>query len=93
MKFWILWAIDALISAIALYYFFVGLADGSVSSFNIGIWIALLAALTVIMAGSVWLRALGHPVLGAVLLLFLAIPGVMFALFMLLVIFSGSRWN
>jgi hypothetical protein len=93
LKFWVTWAIDALISAIAFFFFLVGLVDGSVSSFNIGIWIALLAALVVVLAGSLWLKAVGRPGLGTMLLLVLAVPCVLYALFLLVVIISGSQWN
>ena len=37
-------AIDAAAALVALYFFFIGLGDGSVSSFNIAIWLALLGA-------------------------------------------------
>lgn len=93
LRFWITWAIDALTIAVALFFFLVGLADGSVSSFNIGIWSALLAALAVVIAGSLWLKAIGRPGLGTVLLLALAIPAVLYALFLLLVILSEAQWN
>lgn len=93
LGFWFAWAIDALISAIALFFFFVGLADGSVSSFNIGIWITLLTALAVMLSGGLWLRAVGRPGLATMVLLVLAIPGVLYALFLLVAIISGSRWN
>ena len=93
LKFWALWIIDALISAIAVFFFLAGLADGSVSSFNIGIWITLLAALAVVVAGSLWLKAVGRPGLGSMLLLVFAVPGVLYALFLLIVIITGPRWN
>ena len=93
LKFRVLWAIDALTSVIALSFFFVGLADGSVSSFNMGIWIALLSALAVVLGGSLWLKAIGRPGLGMLLLLVLAVPAVLYALFLLIVIISGSQWN
>ncbi len=96
MKLWffrIFWGIDALISAIVLVYFFIGLADGSVSSFNSGIWAAILAALTVILVGSFWLKAAGRPGLGTALLLVLGIPGVLSGLAIVLTIVTKSRWN
>lgn len=93
MKFWVLWAIDALICAIALFFFLVGVADGSVSSFNLGIWIVLLAALTAVVGGSLWLKAIGRLGLGTLLLLVLAVPGILLALFFLFLIISGPRWN
>lgn len=93
LKFWVLWAIDALISAIALFFFLVGVADGSVSSFNLGIWIVLLAALTAVVGGSLWLKAIGRRGLGTLLLLVLAVPGILLALFFLVLIISEPRWN
>ncbi len=32
--FWILWGIDFIVALIAVYFFIVGLGDGSVTSFN-----------------------------------------------------------
>jgi hypothetical protein len=93
VTFWALWAIDALIGVIALFFFVAGLADGSVSSFNMGIWMAILAALAVVVGGSLGLRALGRPGLGSMLLLVLAVPGVLYAVFLLAVIMSGTSWN
>jgi hypothetical protein len=93
LKFWVVWVIDALLSAIAIFYFFLGLVDGSVSSFNIGIWIVVLAALTVVVSGSLWLKSIGRQGLGVMLLLVLAVPAVLYALFLLIVITSGSKWN
>jgi hypothetical protein len=93
LAFWVTWVIDALISAIGLYFFFVGLADGSVSSFNIGIWVGLLTALTVVVAGSLWLKEIGRPGLGMMLLLVLAVPGALYALFLFVIIISGAKWN
>ena len=93
VTFWALWAIDALIGVIALFFFVAGLADGSVSSFNMGIWMAILAALAVVVGGSLGLKALGRPGLGSMLLLVLAVPGVLYAVFLLAVIMSGTSWN
>ena len=53
--FWILWGIDAVLSLVVLYFFFVGLADGSVSSFNMGLWLMILIGIGAIMLGSLWL--------------------------------------
>ena len=93
LTFWIAWTLDALLSTVIFFYFFAGLADGSVSSFNIGIWIAILAALTAVLGGSQWLKAVGHPLIGTMLLLVLAVPGVIYLLFLVVVITSGSQWN
>ena len=93
MIFWTLWAIDACVAAAALFFFVWGLADGSVSSFNIGLWMALLGAVAVIVGGSVWLKSAGLKGLAIALLLVLAVPAVLYALFILLVVTSGTSWN
>jgi hypothetical protein len=91
--FWILWGFDALIAAVFLFFFFWGLADGTVSSFNIVLWLAILAGLAVILGGSLKLRAKGHarPAIG--ILLILAIPGMLGVLFFLAVLILQPRWN
>lgn len=90
--FWILWGIDAVISIVILYFFFIGLNDGSVSSFNMGLWLFILVALAAIMGGSLWLKT-NHMAIAKALLWIMAIPGILYGLFMLLVIFSGAKWN
>src|SRR6267378_8291214 len=83
--FWFLWAIDVVIAAVALYFFFSLAAGGRLGSFNILPWLAILAALTAVVGGSVWLRSAGQHAVAIVLLLLLATPGALFALFFLLV--------
>jgi hypothetical protein len=93
VKFWVPWTIDAVIAAIAVFFFLWGLADGSVSSFNIGIWTILLGALTAVVAGSFWLRSNGSHRGAAVLLWLLAAPGLLVGLFFLALIVANPRWN
>jgi len=93
MKFWVLWGIDAVIAAVILYFFFVGLADGSVSMFNIGLWIAILAALSAVIGGSLWLRSTGQRGPATIVLLILAVPGILFALYFIVLLISNPRWN
>ena len=89
--FWILWGFDACIALVALYFFFIGLGDGSVSSFNMGIWLIVLGGLAVILVGSLWLKGMGKLPLAKGLLGILAVPGLLYVLFMLLVIVSNPR--
>ncbi len=91
--FWVLWTIGALTAALTLFFFVAGLADGSVSSFNFGIWAVLLAVVLGVVGGSLWLNAAGRRRLGMTLLLVLAIPAVTAVVFLLAVILSGARWN
>jgi hypothetical protein len=84
--FWFLWSIDAVIAAVALYFFFSLAAGGRVASFNILPWLAILAALAAVIGGSLWLRSKGQHAVAIILLLLLAIPGALFALFLLLIL-------
>jgi predicted ferric reductase len=83
----------AAVAAVLGAFFVIGVADGSVSSFNIGLWAATLAAVAGVLAGGSLLRARGHALLASLLLATLAVPGLLYALFVLLVIASGTRWN
>ena len=93
MAFWIPWAIDALIACVAVAFFFIGIADGSVSSFNIVLWMGLLGAAAGFVGGSLWLKAKGQRTAAIVLLWVLAAPGVFAGLLMALIIVNPPRWN
>lgn len=89
----ILWAFDAVIALVVLYFFFEGLADGTVSSFNAGLWFLILAGLAVVLGGSLLLKSHQHLWLAKGLLWVLAIPGLLFGLFTLIMIIAKPRWN
>jgi len=91
--FWFLWSIDAVIAAIALYFFFSLAAGGRVGAFNILPWLAILAALAAVVGGSIWLRSAGQHAVAIVLLLLLAIPGALFALFFLLLLILHPNFH
>ena len=91
--FWILWGFDALIALVVLYFFFIGLADGSVSSNNLGLWTLLLVALAAIMFGSIWLQNYQYIAFAKGLLCVLAVPGLLAGLFMLIILITNPRWN
>jgi hypothetical protein len=91
--FWSLWIIDALVAAIVLYFFFEGLADGSVSSFNMRIWMLLLGSVAGVVIGSVVLRSSGRGALATVLAALIAMPAALAGLFLLVLLASNPRWN
>lgn len=93
MKFWISWGVGALVSAACVYFFVIGLIDGSVSSFNGGLWLAMLATCGGVMAGSFLLKQRGRPGLALLLSLVLSIPGLLFGLFVLMLLLTNPRWN
>ena len=86
-------ALALLVAVVAVVFFFVGIADGSVSSFNIALWLGLLGAIAALLALGRSLRVRGHPKAAVALLSLLALPGLMYAFFMILVVASGTKWN
>ncbi|MEW5838466.1 MAG: osmoprotectant transporter permease [Pseudomonadota bacterium] len=93
MLFWVLWGIDAIVAAIFIYFFIIGLLDGSVSSFNLALWLAILVALAALLLGGYALHAAGKPRIAAALLSLLAVPGILAAMLSLVVIISPPNWN
>jgi len=93
MKFWILWGLDALVAAGFVYFFLVGIGDGSVSSFNIVLWLGILTGLAAVLGCSLLLRHMGHSVLALGVLLVLAVPALLALLFLLVALISNPRWN
>ena len=92
-RFRILWGFDAAIAAIFAFFFFWGLADGTVSSFNIMLWLVILAGLAAVLVGSRMLRSKGRERQATALLLILAIPGILGLVFFLALIVLHPRWN
>ena len=93
MRFWIPWGVDAVIAAIAVFFFLWGLADGSVSSFNIVLWMVLLGGLAALVSGTLWLKSSGRPRAATVLAWVLAAPGLLVGLFFVVLIVANPRWN
>ena len=93
MKFWLPWTVNAVVAAIAVYFFLVGLADGSVSSFNIALWLCVLLVLAGEVGGSLWLKTRGRSGTAITLLWILAAPAVLAGVFVLIVLLSNPRWN
>lgn len=93
MRFWIPWGVAALVTGVAVWFFLAGLADGTVSSFNAGLWAVILLGTVGVTAGSLLLKKSGRPGQGALLALVLALPGLLAGLFLLLVLITQPRWN
>lgn len=91
--FWILWGFDALIALVVVYYFFMGLLDGSVSSYNALIWAILLIVVALVMLGSLWLKSINQLLIAKILLWVFATPGILGILYVLMIIITKPRWN
>lgn len=89
----ILLAIDAVAALVALWFFFIGLADGSVSSFNGGLWLALLGGIAAILGVGWALNARGQRGAAIGVLAILAAPAFAAGLLILAMIVLQPRWN
>ena len=93
MSFWIPWAIDVVVASIFVFFFLGGLGDGSVSSFNMGLWLLILCVLAAVIAGSLALRAAAHVKLAKIAVMVLAVPSVLVGLFFAVIVAIPGRWN
>ena len=89
--FWIPWGIDAIVALIFLYFFGVGLADGSVDSFNIILWLMIVLVLTGLLLGSFALRASARIGLATALVTVVAVPSVLIGLFFVALLFAPAH--
>jgi hypothetical protein len=93
LAFRVLWGVDIVAALIGVAFFFIGLADGTVSSFNMMLWLALLAGLAVVVFGSRALHRNGQRWPALALAGVLAFPALLFALMIVVFVVSGARWN
>jgi hypothetical protein len=93
MLFRTFFAIDLIAAAVIVYFFFVGLTDGSVSSFNAGLWAAVLLGTAAVLLGGWRLGASGRRGAATALLAILALPALAFGLFLLLLVITQPNWN
>ena len=91
--FWFPWSVSALVASVAIVFFLIGLADGTVSSFNALLWFGLLTVVLGCVGGSWILRGQGKQTPAILLAWVLAVPGLFAFLMMLLVIILQPRWN
>jgi len=80
-------------AAVAVAFFLIGLADGTVSSFNIGLWSLLLAGIGAVIGAGVALRSRGRTGLAVLVLCVTAAPAVIAVLFMVFILVAQPRWN
>ena len=89
----ILMALNLLVAAVAVFFFLWGLTDGTVSSFNIVLWLGLLAG-TLGLPWAGWtLAGRGRVRAANVLLLVLAVPAVFAGIMIAVMIVNPPRWN
>lgn len=91
--FWILWIFNALVALMPVYFFFEGMADGSIDGDNFGMWMIILLAVGLILGGSYRLKTKNKLAAARVLLIIAAIPSLLAILFVAIVMGSNPRWN
>ncbi|MFD2937545.1 osmoprotectant transporter permease [Spirosoma flavum] len=92
--FWILWGIDALLALVFVFVFFVGLGDGTVDSDNSLVWLVLLLGLAALLLGGYWLFMHQYTTAATLLMALLAVPAILYGLFMLLMLSGNpSGWK
>jgi hypothetical protein len=85
--------VDALAALVVVYFFFIGLADGSVSSFNMGLWLGILAAVAAVLGVGWTLNKKGQRAAANAVLAILAIPTLLYGLFILAVVITQPNWH
>jgi drug/metabolite transporter (DMT)-like permease len=91
--FWMLWIFNALVALVPVYFFFVGLNDGSITSKNIGLWFLILAVVALVIGGTLYLKSNNQIGFAKGVLMVAAIPGLLALIFMIIVMVGKPRWN
>jgi uncharacterized membrane protein YhaH (DUF805 family) len=93
MAYKLLFGFDVLVALVFVYFFLIGLGDGSVSSYNMALWLGILAALAAVLVAGNRLHAAGRPGPALAVLAVVAVPGLLYVLFFGLVLVTQPRWN
>ncbi len=91
--YWVFLTVDAIALLIAAYFFFIGIGDGTVSSFNITLWLAVLAGIIAILGLGYHFRTQGQTAMANGVLAILAVPAILAGLFVLSILIAQPRWN
>lgn len=91
--FWTLWIFNALMALIPVYFFFVGLADGTVSSRNMMLWLMILLVVAMVVGGTLLLKSSNQLAIAKTILIIATIPGIIALIFFGIVVIGKPRWN
>ena len=93
MLYRLLLVLASLNAATVAFFFLWGLSDGAVTARNMLLWLALIGVVGGIYVAALRLRATGSSAAATVLMSLLAVPAVLFALFMIVITVAQPRWN
>lgn len=91
--FYLLLTADVVALLIAVYFFFEGLGDGSISASNLGLWLVTLGILFAVTGGGYGLRVRDEITKANLVLALVGIPAILAGLFVLTILVSQPRWN
>jgi hypothetical protein len=91
--FYFLFAVDTLAALAVVYFFVVGVAEGSVSSFNIALWLTILAAVAAVIGGGFTLNRYGRRSAAKLVLAILGVPALLYGLFIVLLVVMQPNWH
>jgi len=89
----LLFGVAGLVGALFLFFFLWGLSDGTVSAYNMLLWLMILGGIGAILGFAMKLKAGANLLAACILLCVLALPGLLAGLFLLVVIVAQPRWN
>ena len=89
----ILLGIDGLAAAVLLFFFGLGLQDGSVASYNIMLWLELLAGMALLLWGGIFFGRRRQFLPANLILATPAAPAILFGLFVLAAIILQPNWH
>ena len=92
--FWIGWWINAIVAlAVFCLAIFNLISDGARSPSEVGQWLLGLVMAILVLGGTWWLRSAGHTALATGIVMVLAVPALLFGLFMIALHFYKSPWK
>lgn len=91
--FWILWVVDAIATAVILYFFVIGLGENTVSGQNAGLWLMMVLLPIALLIGSYVLKENNNLKTAKWLLSIMAVPTILFFLFFLIIAITNPKWN
>jgi hypothetical protein len=91
--FTVCWWLCAAAALVPVWFFAVGLADGTVGVSNLLLWLAMLGCMAGFLYGSYRLRQLGRHGLAWLLLSVLLVPAFIALLFIVMLLLNPPHWQ
>lgn len=93
LLFWLCWCLDAIAGLIVSFFFFSGLADGTIGSDNGLLWLLIMLIVCGVLLGSIHFRREEKMALSWLLIGIMLLPALLFLIIVLIAMFGNVRWN